>query len=216
MPLQSRSRAMVDAILDGALRAFGSVSGHVYESNDAADAVSVNRIAEIAGVSIGSLYQYFPGKTAIVAALVRRRMREIHEKLLMVIATSSDLSLEDGATRLVDCMFEMKVAQSEIDDVILREALRHSLSAEAFALDRELVDRFARALEQWKPKVRADLPSEIAAHVLFHGLRAVMVVGAIAQPDLTADERTRREVQRLIVTYLRPDEIHLRYAAQPA
>jgi AcrR family transcriptional regulator len=210
-PLQGRSREMVDAILDGAVRAFMSATGAVYdpeEENDkdkTARSPSVNRIAEIAGVSIGSLYQYFPGKTAIVAALVRRRMREIHERLLHVIEESSALSLEDAATRLVDTIFEMKVSNTRVDEVILREALRNALTAEAFALDAELVARFAAALERWKPKVREDLPGEIAAHMLFQGLRSVMVVGAIARPDLTSDERMRREMRRLIVAYLRPE-----------
>ncbi|HVH44752.1 MAG TPA: TetR/AcrR family transcriptional regulator, partial [Labilithrix sp.] len=203
-PVQGRSREMVDAILDGAVRAFMSASGSVYDADETKGSPSVNRIAEIAGVSIGSLYQYFPGKTAIIAALVRRRMRQIHERLLVVIDESSGLSLEDAARRLVDCIFEMKVSNTGVDDVIMREALRHTLTAEAFTLDAELVGRFADALERWKPKVRPDLPAEIAAHLLFQGLRAVMVVGAVGRPDLTGDQRMREEMQRLIVTYLRP------------
>jgi AcrR family transcriptional regulator len=197
---------MVEAILDGAVRAFKSASGSVYDTEETKGSPSVNRIAEIAGVSIGSLYQYFPGKTAIIAALVRRRMRQIHERLLEVIDESSDLSLEDAATRLVDCIFEMKVTNTSVDDVVMREALRHALTAEAFALDAELVGRFADALERLKPKVRADLPAEIAAHLLFQGLRAVMVVGAVGRPDLTGNPQMREEMQRLIVAYLRPEE----------
>lgn len=146
----------------------------------------------------------FPGKTAIIAALVRRRTLQIHEELLRVIAGSTELSLEDAVARLVDAVLSMKAANTSVDDVILREALRHSLTAEAFALDAELVARFAEALEAWKPKVRADLPGEVAAHLLFQGLRAVMVVGAIARPDLTADPRLRDEMQRMLVAYLRP------------
>lgn len=203
-PAQSRSREMVDAILDGAVRAFMTASGSAFDVDDTKRSPSVNRIAELAGVSIGSLYQYFPGKTAIIAALVRRRMRQIHERLLDVVEESRGLALEDAAKRLVDVVFEMKVASSSVDDVIMREALRHMLTAEAFALDAELVARFAEALERWKPEVRADLPSEIAAHLLFQGLRAVMVVGAVGRPDLTADPLLREEMQRLIVAYLRP------------
>jgi len=154
----------------------------------------------LAGVSIGSLYQYFPGKTAIVAALVRRRMRQIHERLLEVIEASSALALEDAVERVVDCAFEMKVANTNVDETILREALRHSLSRQAFTLDAEYVERFAAARERWKPKVRADLPSEIAAHLLFQGLRAVMVIGAVARPDLTTDDGTRLEMKRLILS----------------
>lgn len=99
-------------------------------------------------------------------------MRQIHDRLLSVIEESSELSLEEAATRVVDCVFEMKVANVKVDEVILREALRNTLTAEAFALDAELVGRFAEALERWKPKVRDDLPAEIAAHMLFQGLRA--------------------------------------------
>lgn len=204
-PMQSRSREMVDAILDGAVRAFMAPRAPVYEPEEAASSPSINRIAEIAGVSIGSLYQYFPGKTAIVAALVRRRMRQIHERLLVVIEESSDLSLDAAVSRFVDVIFEMKAEHANIDETIMREALRHSLTAEAFALDAELVDRFAAALERWKPRVRSDLPAEIAAHLLFQGLRAVMVVGAVARPELTSDARMRREVERLVVSYLRPE-----------
>lgn len=203
-PVQARSRELVDAILDGAVRAFMASGEPVYETDDAKSAPSINRIAEIAGVSIGSLYQYFPGKTAIVAALVRRRMRQIHERILEVIEGSADVSLDEAAGRLVDCIFEMKAVHTKIDEVIMREALRHALTKEAFALDQELVERFAAALERHKPKVRADLPSEIAAHLLFQGLRAVMVVGAVSRPDLTDDPRMRREVERLVTAYLRP------------
>lgn len=203
-PIQSRSRELVDAILDGALRVFLSNREPIYEADASTPTPSVNRIAEIAGVSIGSLYQYFPGKTAIIAALVRRRIVQIHETLLDIITEASDLPLEDAVARLVDCIFAMKAVNTSVDDVILREALRHSLSADAFALDAELHARFAAVIEGWKPKVRADLPSEIAAHLLFQGLRAVMVVGAVARPDLTVDPRLREEMQRLIVVYLRP------------
>src|SRR4029078_12334120 len=62
-PRQERSRATVEAILEAAtdiLRRQG------------AGRLTTNRIAERAGVNIASLYQYFPGKQAIIAELRRR------------------------------------------------------------------------------------------------------------------------------------------------
>lgn len=107
----------------------------------------------------------------------------------------------------------MKSEHLRVDEAVVRETLRHALTHEAFALDDELVARFAAALEGWKPKVREDLPPEVAAHLLFQGLRAVMVVGAISRPDLTHDSRMRQEMTHLLVSYLRPRELEPREPA---
>ena len=62
-PRQERARATVDAILMAA--------AHILK-NEGSGHLTTNRIAEVAGVSIGSLYQYFPNKVAVVAALRER------------------------------------------------------------------------------------------------------------------------------------------------
>src|SRR3982751_1734405 len=67
---QERSRATVDALVEATARIL------VKEGFDKA---STNRIAEVAGVSVGSLYQYFPGKEALVAAVIERHQREIKQ-----------------------------------------------------------------------------------------------------------------------------------------
>src|SRR5215469_5687650 len=65
---QGRSRATVKALLDATARIL------IAEGFDKA---STNRIAEVAGVSVGSLYQYFPGKEALVAAVIERHQQQI-------------------------------------------------------------------------------------------------------------------------------------------
>jgi AcrR family transcriptional regulator len=62
-PLQMRSQATVDVIVEAAAR--------VFESSGFAGA-STNKIADIAGVSVGSLYQYFPDKLALLEAVNER------------------------------------------------------------------------------------------------------------------------------------------------
>src|SRR5690242_21861949 len=66
---QERSRATVDALVQATARIL------VKEGFDKA---STNRIAQVAGVSVGSLYQYFPSKEALVAAVIER-----HQQALM-------------------------------------------------------------------------------------------------------------------------------------
>ena len=71
-PRQRRAVVTVDAILEAAARI-------LVETGYAT--ASTNRIAERAGASIGSLYEYFPGKEAIFAELRRREMAGWYEKL---------------------------------------------------------------------------------------------------------------------------------------
>jgi AcrR family transcriptional regulator len=67
LPKQERSEATVESILDAAAQVF---ERHGYAAG------TTSRIAERAGVSIGSLYQYFPNKDAILVALVHRHLAE--------------------------------------------------------------------------------------------------------------------------------------------
>ena len=64
-PVQGRSRVTVDAILEAAARLF---------VRDGYPNTTTNRIAELAGVSVGSLYEYFPNKASILLALLQRQV----------------------------------------------------------------------------------------------------------------------------------------------
>lgn len=79
-PVQQRSVATVDAILEAAARIL-ETHGHAgYNTND---------IARVAGISIGSLYQYFPNKDAITAGLVRREMTALVEAIVRATETAA-------------------------------------------------------------------------------------------------------------------------------
>lgn len=68
MPSQPRSTHTVEAIIEGA--------AHILEQHGL-DGYTTNAIAARAGVSIGSLYQYFPTKDAVTVALIEREMAEL-------------------------------------------------------------------------------------------------------------------------------------------
>lgn len=88
-PKQARSREMVERILDEAARLFDEVGYH---------ATSTNHVAEAAGISIGSLYQYFPNKDSLLVGLAERH-------------------LEEATTRLADLAEELR-AQAPPADVV--------------------------------------------------------------------------------------------------
>ena len=84
-PVQARSRATYEAILEAAAR--------ILEAEGLAG-VTTNRVAERAGVSIGSLYQYFPAREAILAELVKRMRLEMSARLIAVSELGGQRSID--------------------------------------------------------------------------------------------------------------------------
>ena len=89
---QQRSRATVDALVEATARIL------VKEGFDKA---STNRIADKAGVSIGSLYQYFPGKEALVAAVGERHRRELMDTVRAALAEVEALPVAAAVRKIV-------------------------------------------------------------------------------------------------------------------
>src|SRR5262249_30571023 len=89
---QERSRATVDALIEATARLL------VREGFDRA---STNRIAEEAGVSIGSLYQYYPSKEALVAAVIDRHNQDLMQLVRGALAKVAALPLEQAVRKIV-------------------------------------------------------------------------------------------------------------------
>src|SRR4249920_1596611 len=90
--VQERSRVTVHALLEATARIL------VREGFDQA---STNRIAEVAGVSVGSLYQYFPSKEALVAAVIERHQQEIMQLVRGELSEVANQPIEQGVRTLV-------------------------------------------------------------------------------------------------------------------
>jgi AcrR family transcriptional regulator len=205
-PRKERSRSLVDAIVEGAARLLDRERvANPLSAQSAKDksGLTTNRVAEVAGVSIGSLYQYFPGKEAIVAALVRARLRATYDDLLDVLESNADAPLETAVAHLVDRGLALKESYAATDAGMIREALRNGLAEAAFAVDDEYVERFAAVLAKRRDQLRPDLPPDVAAYVLFQAVRWVVIVASVQRPELVREPAFRKELETLVVAYLR-------------
>jgi AcrR family transcriptional regulator len=86
-PKQRRARQTVEAVLDAVVRIL---------KREGVNAVTTNRIAEVAGVSIGSVYQYFPDKRAIFVALHERHIEQIDRVVEGKLFEHAESSLPRG------------------------------------------------------------------------------------------------------------------------
>jgi AcrR family transcriptional regulator len=108
-PSQQRSRATVDAILEAAARILEGAG---------LDALTTNAVAERAGVSIGSLYQYFPSKQAILLELLHRHRSAFVVQLEQALATSANASLEAVVRKLVVIAVDQQLARPDLTRVL--------------------------------------------------------------------------------------------------
>ena len=117
-PQQARGQATVDAILEGAARII---------RREGPEALTTNRIAEVAGVSIGTLYGYFPDKTAVLVGLARRLMTEDEAAILAALATTHET---DPVRAFVRAILEVHRADREMRRAVMGVLLGLGLGAE--------------------------------------------------------------------------------------
>jgi len=190
---QERAQLTVEAILEAA--------SQVFERHGYAHA-STNRIAERAGVSIGSLYQYFPNKDAILVALARRHLEEgmtvLAPQLQRLGAGEAwDAVLPD----VVDAMVAMHAVAPMLHRCLFEETrLPKELREELEALEDALVDLTAKALAA--DPARAPGDTRLAASIVVNaieGLTHRLVLRPLAGVD---SERVSEEITTLVRAYV--------------
>jgi AcrR family transcriptional regulator len=124
-PKQLRSRQTVEVILQAVIRVL---------KREGVDAVTTNRIAEVAGVSIGSVYQYFPDKRAIYLALHERHAEEMGLLVERTVMEHASGSLEHFFTALVDALIDAHSSDPELFSLLDAEVPHRSAGAHAFEL----------------------------------------------------------------------------------
>jgi AcrR family transcriptional regulator len=171
-PLQARAQATFDAILDAAAELLTRESA----------AETTNRIAERAGVSIGTLYQYFADKDAIVAAMVERDLRAMQDEALQAARDGDPDDLEAYLDRLVGRFLDARRRRGRFGLLVSRAMGPAGLEA--------LLDGLAERVRTQVivPQLRSYGPCpgavDQASFVAVHG-----VVGAIRAAERSAPER---------------------------
>ena len=162
LPRQERAKATHDAILEAATRII-SAGGLA--------AFNTNAVAARAGVSIGSLYQYFPNKDALMVGLIHRQQQRQYESIAAEIAQLGDVDLATAVRSVVRAAMRHHHDNSLYASAIDHEEERLPVHAEIGGyLDRSglfvraLLDRFADEVGPIDPQRAArTLPALVRA-----------------------------------------------------
>ncbi len=193
-PVQDRALATVEAITEAAAQVFAR---HGYAAG------TTNRIAERAGVSIGTLYQYFPNKDAILVALVERHVREgerIVGSLLVELIECSP-PLREALERALLALLELHRHESKLHRVLFEEAPR---SPELRKRLEQMFDQVSIGLERYlvdRPEVKvADV--RLAAQLVAQTIEAI-THGLVIHPRAgVAPDEYARETATMLERYL--------------
>ena len=102
-PVQARAAASVDAILEATVQVLLSAGK---------ERLSTTRVASRAGVSVGTLYQYFPNKSALLQAALRRHLEEVTRATEEICRQQHGRTLREMATALVSAFFAAKMRRA--------------------------------------------------------------------------------------------------------
>lgn len=191
-PRQPRSRATVAVILDAAIRVL---------DREGLDALTTSRVAEVAGVSVGTLYQYFAHRDAIITALQDRELERASAMLERVLDTAQPLGDQELARSIVDELLRLYRAAPALHRVLAASGLSFAPPERVVAFDARSVAVLKAFLQLAGPRIRsANL--EAAAFVIYQSVRATMLAYLLESPAGVDDAALVHELTQLIVRYL--------------
>ncbi len=192
-PRQRRSAETVEAILTAA--------AHILEK-EGFDAATTNRVAVKAGVSIGSLYQYFPNKESLVRALNDRHTQEILELLQRRFAEIRDAPLEVCVRAIVQAMVDVHRVNPALHRVLVNIVPGIGGLAETKALEGAASALLSQFLRNRNAELRP-LNPELSAFMLVHAVEALTHAAVLEHPELLKGDAFVNEASQMILGYLR-------------
>jgi len=178
LPTQSRSRSLVTALVEACI--------HILE-REGAEALTVNRLAEVSGVAVGSIYQYFPNKEAVVSVVFNHILHEevtVHVPALRERVTGMPLA---GALReILENMVRVELRLYRLHrEFHLRyhADLQVGMRLGPYESSRQYID------DAWGPFVALYVPDmdpvrrDMSAYMLCMALRSTIRVGLEDAPE---------------------------------
>lgn len=191
-PRQQRSQKTVEAILGAVVRIL---------KRDSAQAVTTNHIAGVAGVSIGSVYQYFPDKRAIFTVLHQRHIEEIDRLIESTLVANAGSSLENLLRALIEAMVDAHKADPELYQALFSEVPHIADKTKDFPV--RLHHAFQLALASRAKELTPRVNFEKAAFVVAHMVDSLSHGAMFRRPQSVSLAEAKEEVVHAILAYLR-------------
>lgn len=191
-PRQRRARQTVDAVLDAVVRVL---------KREGFNELTTNRIAEVAGVSIGSVYQYFPDKEAIFVALHQRHINEIDRMVETKLIEHAGSSLDVLMSAMIDGMIDAHKSDPELYELLLTEVPHRADGTREFAV--RLHGAFRLAISSRTQELKKGRDLDRLVFVVTHMVESLSHGVLFRRPPGLSLREAKAEVVRAVLAYLR-------------
>jgi AcrR family transcriptional regulator len=182
----------VSVILDGAIRVL---------DREGLEALTTSRVAEVAGVSVGTLYQYFAHREGILEALQERELERAGAMLERLLGEAKPSSDRELARSVIEGLLQLYRAAPGLHRVLAVDGLRFAPPERVVAFDARSVGVVKAFLGLAGSRIRqANL--EAAAFVVYQSVRATMLSYLLESPAGVGDSVIVAELTDLVVRYL--------------
>jgi len=193
-PRQERSRATVDAILEAAAHI---LVAHGFE------ATTTRQVAEKAGVSIGSLYQYFPSKEALITALVERQVQRVLEVCTEALQARGPRPPKEVVREVALGLMKAYAVNPRLHQVLISEGLRLGM-LDRMQVFESRIETVVRGFLLHSVSTLRPRRVELSTFVITRAIRGVIWAAAIERPELFEDPELADELGELMLGYLLP------------
>ena len=192
-PQQPRAKETVRAILQATAQIL---------DRESLDAATTKRIAEVAGVSIGSLYQYFSHRDAILEALQDREFERTIEVMQLVFGDGNlDKAPGETVTAALRGLAQLYAQSPGLHRVLTIEGLRVAKSERVHAFDRRVIELVRYFLTASRAPLRVT-DVEAASFIIYQSVRATMLAHLLERPHGLDVDRLIEELTRFLTSYV--------------
>jgi AcrR family transcriptional regulator len=191
-PRQARSRATVDSVLEATARVL---------VKRGFDGLTTNLVADAAGVSIGSLYQYFPNNAALVGALIEKHVDAMQSLALAELTRVAQLPMPLAIRSVIETMIRAHAVSPELHRVLTEQVPRVGRMAKLREIEAITHRMVAGLLASRKAELAIEDP-DMAAFVLVSAIEAITHRAALFAPELLRDPRLVDETCAMVRRYL--------------
>lgn len=191
-PRQARAQATVDAIIQATARVL---------VEDGYDRASTNRIAQAAGVSIGSLYQYFPSKEALVAALVDEHLGRMTAVVTRALDEVTPAELPHNAHVMVSALIAAYRVDPRLHHVLCQEVPKIGELRRIYEFEQTLAEVMRQHLNSLRAQIRHQ-NIDRAVFLLVNAVPSVIRAAIESDPEGQNDAALADELRDMILRYL--------------